>query len=152
MLYGTAMAALALMVLAGIGAIVWSLRSRRRREIEQHFIDADTLHTLLEPDAKVLVFDVRQPLDLLARSEMIPGAKRIAPKELLANPSLMARDEDTVLYCTCEDQKTSREIVQHGLALGFYRVKVLRGGLSAWKAKGYPVVPYKESFRLDTAQ
>jgi rhodanese-related sulfurtransferase len=35
--------------------------------------------------------------------------------------------------------------------LGFNRVKLLKGGLNAWKAKGYPVQPYKESFHLDVA-
>lgn len=151
MLYPTVMAALALLVLAGIGAVVWVVRARRRREIEQYLIDADSLRALLESEARVMVFDVRQPLDLLAHSEMIPGAKRIPPKELLANPSLVSDEVDTVLYCTCEGQKTSVEIVQRGLSLGLRRMKVLRGGLTAWKAKGYPVVPYKESFRLDTA-
>lgn len=151
MLYPTVMAGLALLVLAVIGAVMRTIRARRRREIEQYLIDADSLRALLEPEARVLVFDVRQPLDLLAHSEMIPGAKRIPPKELLANPSLVSDEVDTVLYCTCEDQKTSVAIVQHGLSLGFRRMKVLRGGLTAWKEKGYPVVPYKESFRLDTA-
>ncbi|HEU4634586.1 MAG TPA: rhodanese-like domain-containing protein [Edaphobacter sp.] len=151
MLYPTVVAAVVLLVLGVTGLVVWSLRSRRRREIEQYLIDADALRALLEPEPKVVVFDVRQPLDLLAHSEMIPGAKRIPPKELLANPSLLSDEVDSVLYCTCEGQKTSVEIVQHGLSLGFRRMKVLRGGLTAWKAKGYPVVPYKESFRLDTA-
>ena len=26
----------------------------------------------------------------------------------------------------------------------------LKGGLAAWKAKGYPVVPYDKTFHLDT--
>jgi len=151
MLYPTVMAAVVLLTLAAIGSVVWAIRLRRQREIEQYLIDADALRALLEPEPRVMVFDVRQPLDLLAHSEMIPGAKRIPPKELLANPTLVSEEIDTVLYCTCEDQKTSVEIVRHGLSLGFRRMKVLRGGLTAWKAKGYPVVPYKESFRLDTA-
>lgn len=151
MLFGSAVAAVVVAVLAVIGSVIWKLRARRLRELERHTIEADALHELLEKDSGVLLLDVRQPLDLLAYSEMIPGAKRIPPKELLANPSLVPSDVDTVFYCTCEGQKTSREIVQHGLSLGFSRVKLLRGGFSAWKAKGFPVVPYKESFRLDTA-
>lgn len=150
MLYSSAMAGLALLVIAIIGGVAWWIRSRRRREIEQYLIDAESLRALLEPEARVKVFDVRQPLDLLAHSEMIPGATRIPPKELLADPSRLA-DVDAVVYCTCEDQKTSVAIVRHGLSLGFRRLKVLRGGLTAWKAKGYPVVPYTESFRLDTS-
>jgi rhodanese-related sulfurtransferase len=151
MLYASAMSALALLVVASVAGAAWRIRSRRSREVEKYLIDPDALHALLQPEAKVLVFDVRQPLDLLAHSEMIPGAKRIPPKELLADPSLLSDKVDAVVYCTCEDQKTSVEIVQRGLSLGFRRLKVLRGGLSAWKAKGYPIVPYKESFRLDTA-
>lgn len=54
------------------------------------------------------------------------------------------------MYCTCEAQKTSLEILRHAKSLGFSRLKVLRGGLAAWKSKGYPVDAYRESFRLDT--
>ena len=36
------------------------------------------------------------------------------------------------------------------LALNFTRVKMLRGGLEGWKAKGYPVERYDKAFRLDT--
>jgi rhodanese-related sulfurtransferase len=82
---------------------------------------------------------------------MIPGARRIPPKEVLADPSLIPKDREAIVYCTCEGQKTSHEIVQYGLSLGLEKIRLVRGGLDAWKAKGYPVVPYKESFRLDTA-
>ena len=30
----------------------------------------------------------------------------------------------------------------------FNRIKLLKGGLAAWKAKGYPVDPYNEVFHL----
>ena len=43
---------------------------------------------------EVLLFDVRQPLDLLAYPELISGAKRIPPEEVLKTPSLLPRDED----------------------------------------------------------
>jgi rhodanese-related sulfurtransferase len=151
MLYTTAVS---LMVAAGIalaGLVWWRLRQRHLRKLEQYSIGAEELRGLLEPSARVQVFDVRQPLDLLAYSEMIPGAKRIPPKEILANPSLIPSDVDAVVYCTCDGQKTSREIIERALGLGFHRVRLLRGGLAAWKAKGFPVVPYKEVFHLDTA-
>nr|WP_188554739.1 rhodanese-like domain-containing protein [Edaphobacter dinghuensis]GGG82222.1 hypothetical protein GCM10011585_27200 [Edaphobacter dinghuensis] len=125
-------------------------RGRERRELELHSIEPETLHDLLTANEKVHIFDVRQPLDLLAYSELIPGATRVPPKEVMANPSLIPREEDAVVYCTCPDDKTSREILQRALSLNFSRLKILRGGLGAWKAKGYPVVPYREAFRLDT--
>lgn len=125
-------------------------RARERRELELHFIGPETLHELLSEGKAIRVFDVRLPLDLLAYSEMIPGATRVPPKEVMENPALIPREEDAVVYCTCPDDKTSREILRKALSLNFSRLKILKGGLAGWKAKGYPVEPYREAFRLDT--
>ena len=99
---------------------------------------------------EILVLDVRQPLDLLADSEIIPGAQRIPPKEVLQNPSLIPKDKDAVVYCTCPGDETSRRILRLALAMNLTRVKLLKGGLPGWKAKGYPVERYEQSFHLDT--
>jgi len=125
-------------------------RARERRQLEQYTISPETLHDMLTADDKVHVFDVRVPLDLLAYSEIIPGATRVPPKEIMENPSLIPKEEDAVVYCTCPDDKTSREILRRARRLNFCRLKILRGGLAGWKAKGYPVEPYKKDFRLDT--
>ena len=75
---------------------------------------------------------------------------RIPPKELLENPALIPRDEDAVVYCTCEGESTSREVVHHARMRNFMRLKLLRGGLAAWKKMGYPVERYEKPFHLDT--
>jgi rhodanese-related sulfurtransferase len=128
----------------------WIKRARDRRELEQHSITPEALRALLAADRELLVFDVRLPLDLLADSDIIPGARRIAPKEIEANPSLIPKERDTIVYCTCPSDKTSRTILRKALALEFSRVKFLKGGLDGWKARGYPVEPYTRSFHLDT--
>jgi rhodanese-related sulfurtransferase len=125
-------------------------RSRARHEIEQYSITPEGLHALFASNQEVLVYDVRLPLDLLTTSEIIPGAKRLAPKEVLENPSLIPKDRDSVLYCTCPSDETSLAILHRVLALGFLRTKFLRGGLEAWKASGFPVEPYRQAFHLDT--
>src|SRR3989442_13428077 len=121
-------------------------RIRDQRALEQHSITAEELHSLLASNQDVLLFDVRQPLDLLAYPEIIPGARRIPPSEVLENPSLIPRQKDTVVYCTCPSDKTSRTILRRALARQFFRIKFLKGGLSAWKANGYPVEQYQEVF------
>ena len=125
-------------------------RTRDQHEMEQHSITAEELHSLLASNQDILLFDVRQPLDLLAHTEIIPGAQRIPPKEVLENPSLIPKEKDTVVYCTCPDDKTSRRILHRALAMHLIRIKFLKGGLAAWKAKGYPVEPYREVFHLYT--
>lgn len=130
--------------------IIWIKRTRDRRDMELHSITAEALHSLLDSNRDVLLYDVRQPLDLLADSEIIPGATRISPKELLQNPLLIPKDKDVVVYCTCPGDKTSRRVLHRAEAMHFFRVKFLKGGLAGWKAEGYPVEPYEKPFRLDT--
>jgi rhodanese-related sulfurtransferase len=141
--------------LIAIGAVAlaiayWIKRARDRRELEQHSITPEALREMLAAHQETLVFDVRLPLDLLAASEVIPGAKRIAPKEVLENPSLIPQEKEVIVYCTCPSEKTSRAILHKALAMHFSRIKFLKGGLDGWKAKGFPVEPYTESFHLDT--
>jgi rhodanese-related sulfurtransferase len=133
-----------------IALVLWIRASRARREIEQYSISPEGLHAMFASNQDVLVFDVRLPLDLLARSEIIPGATRLAPKEVIEDPTLIPKDKDTVIYCTCPSDKTSRLILHKALALGFLRTKFLRGGLEGWKASGFPVERYEKAFHLDT--
>jgi hypothetical protein len=65
---------------------------------------------LLASEEKVFLFDVPQPLDLLAYPELIPGARRVPRQEVLNEPSLIPQDEDVIVYCTCPGDKTSRTI------------------------------------------
>jgi rhodanese-related sulfurtransferase len=129
----------------------WLKRTRDRDNLELHSISAEELRSLLESKQELLLFDVRQPLDLLAYPEIIPSAQRIPPDEVLQRPSLIPKERDVVVYCTCPSDKTSRAVLRRALDLQFSRIKFLRGGLEAWKMNGYPVEPYKEAFHLYNA-
>ena len=126
-------------------------RKKDRDELQLHSITPEALHTLMASNPGTLLFDVRQPLDLLGHSAIIPGAKWIPPQELLKNPSLIPQEKDAVVYCTCPGDKTSRAVLHQAQALHSTRIKFLKGGLAGWKAKGYPVEPYNEPFHLKTA-
>ena len=55
---------------------MWIKRARDQDQMEQYSITPEALHTLLASNHEVLVFDVRQPLDLLADPEIIVGELR----------------------------------------------------------------------------
>jgi rhodanese-related sulfurtransferase len=131
-----------------MGLIVRRLLAKR--EVKAKTIEPETLYTLLK-SKQVLLYDVRQPLDFLAHPEMIPGAIRIAPKDIPDQTAKFSRDQNSVIYCTGGDDATFEMVLGKARALQFTRVKLLKGGLPAWKAKGYPVEVYTESFHLDTA-
>lgn len=149
--------AMFVMILAVVAAVstllVLGIRQRAKNELEmaRHTVTVEELHALTSANPSVRIFDVRLPLDFFVHSEVIPGARRVAPKDLLADPSLIPRDEDSVVYCTCPGEETSRKIIRRALSMGFRRVRFLKGGLSAWKAKGYPVESYTSRIYLDTA-
>jgi rhodanese-related sulfurtransferase len=131
-----------------MGLIVRRLLAKR--EVKAKTIEPETLYTLLK-SKQVLLYDVRQPLDFLAHPEMIPGAIRIAPKDIPDQTANFSRDQNSVIYCTGGDDETCQMVLGKARALQFTRVRLLKGGLPAWKAKGYPVEAYTESFHLDTA-
>jgi len=121
-----------------------------KRQIEANSIEPEALYELLKAK-EVLLYDVRQPLDFLAHPEIIPGAMRIAPKDIAEETASFSRDQNSVIYCTGAGDDTSQMVLGKARALNFTRVKILRGGLDAWKAKGYPVEEHTDSFQLDTA-
>ena len=136
-------------VLVSLAMAVWRKRSRDQQSLlERHAIVPEQLYSLLGSHQDIALFDVRQPLDLLAHSEIIPGARRIPPAQVLATPDLIPKDKEAIVYCTCPGDKTSRAILRRALDLQFSKIKFLKGGLEAWKAKGYPVEPYREAFHL----
>jgi len=137
-------ASLCVFVIAAVTTVRW----RVKRDLEANSIEPDELHALLKK-GEVLLFDVRQPLDVPAYPEVIPGAIRIAPKDAAELSASYSRDEPAVLYCTGADDKTGAMVLGKVRALKFTRVKLLRGGLQAWKDRGYPVEQSTEPFQLD---
>jgi hypothetical protein len=68
--------ALIIVVLVAIVGLViygWQKRKNIEGELERHSVSPQELHAFIHSDRKVLIFDVRQALDLLAYPEQIPG-------------------------------------------------------------------------------
>ena len=127
----------------GLGMFGWQRRKNMESELERHSVSPQELHAFMGSDQKVLILDLRQALDLLAYPEQIPGAQRLRPEDVLERPDIIPKDKDVIVYCTCPSEETSRRVLHRALALGFSRVKFLRGGLAAWKGMGFPVEPYR---------
>jgi rhodanese-related sulfurtransferase len=127
-------------------------RTKDQGDLEQHSITPEELYTLLGSSQDVALFDVRLPLDLLGNSMLIPGAKRLAPEEVMENPSLIPRDREAIVYCTCPSDETSRAVLHRARAMGFLRIRFLKGGLEGWKSRGFPVEPYDQPFHLSSGK
>lgn len=132
-------------------SIVLLLRAkglRDRSQLERYTISPKELHDEMKSGRVTHLYDIRQPLDLLAHSEMIPGSKRIPPRDLVHSPELIPRDEDVVVYCTCLGDNTAHRVIRRALSMKYDRARLLRGGFEAWKDSGYATQPYTDSFSL----
>lgn len=87
------------------------------------------------------IIDVRDRAQF--NSGHVPGAVSMPAAKLLDRAlNSLGRDRDLYLYGETDDE--TAEAAQLLRKAGFQRVSELRGGLSAWKAVGYPI----ESLRV----
>ncbi len=125
-------------------------RIRDRKEVEDYSIAPEELYSLIQSGKAFLLYDVRQPLDLLAYSMVIPGSLRIAPADLKRDPGLIPMDQDVIVYCTCPTDKTAHLVIRRALSMHYTRARLLRGGIDAWRSQGYETTPFTTPFHLDT--
>jgi membrane protein DedA with SNARE-associated domain/rhodanese-related sulfurtransferase len=138
--------AIALVVLMVIGVLIFRIVKRRRFLVELRGLrlEPSQLMAMID-DAKredrelPYIVDLRHPLDILPDPRILPGAVRIGPQELKERNSVIPRDRDIVLYCTCPSEETSAKIALDLRRMGVLRVRPLRGGLQGWKDAGYPL-------------
>jgi len=91
-------------VLAGSLAayVLWKFIQRRRflRRLRIARITPKELMDKLTAKENISIVDLRQPMDIEAFPQMIPGALRIAMEEIEERHGEIPRDRDVVLYCS----------------------------------------------------
>src|SRR5438105_13918988 len=117
----------------GIGIAVFLRKRSRSRHQEDIRISVAELNRRINQNNPPVVVDLRHPLDVLASPQIIPGAIPIKPDELDKHLDILPRNSEIVLYCTCPSEETSLSVYRQLQKRGFQRLKVLTGGLPAWK-------------------
>ncbi len=132
-----------LLLLAGF--VVNRILQQRRSmaEIRTARLSAVELHTMLDNGEEVYIVDLRHPLDYLPDPRTLPGAVLLTPDRLVESGSLIPRDRDVVLFCTCPNEETAVRMAMTIRKMGVTRVRPLLGGYDAWKDLGYPLVTIK---------
>ena len=88
---------------AGLAAyVLWKFIQRRRfiRRLRIARITPKELMDKLTAGENISIVDLRQPMDIEAFPQMIPGALRIAMEEIEERHREIPRDRDVVLYCS----------------------------------------------------
>jgi membrane protein DedA with SNARE-associated domain/rhodanese-related sulfurtransferase len=133
---------LALLLVGSLAAyIVYKYIHRQRllRELRIARITVDELKQMLDAGEKVVIVDLRQPLDVAAAPYVIPGALRISVEELGHRHQEIDRDRDVILYCACPNEATSARMALLLRKKGIAKVRPLIGGVEAWRERNFPV-------------
>ncbi|MEO7028887.1 MAG: VTT domain-containing protein [Acidobacteriaceae bacterium] len=138
--------AVGLVVLMVVAVIVFRIVKKRQfvNELRGLRLEPGQLMAMID-DARredkplPYIVDLRHPLDILPDPRALPGAVWIGPQELKVRHSVIPRDRDIVLYCTCPSEETSAKMALELRKMGILRVRPLRGGLQGWKDAGYPL-------------
>jgi membrane protein DedA with SNARE-associated domain/rhodanese-related sulfurtransferase len=128
--------AVALLLLAIVLFVVykWWQRHRFLREIRMSRISSDELRAELQSMPGLMLIDVRSA-ESRALSGWIRGSINVRDvSELKVDP-----ENTIVVYCDCPNDASAAVIARKLKAMGFKRVRPLAGGISAWRAQGFPV-------------
>ena len=82
--------------------VLWKFIQRQRflRRLRIARITPKELMDKLTAKENISIVDLRQPMDIEAFPQMIPGALRIAMEEIEDRHGEIPRDRDVVLYCS----------------------------------------------------
>lgn len=124
-----------------IGCAFFSRTKDRNQQKEESRISVEELNQRIARRDSLIIVDLRHPLDVLAAPQLISGAIPVKPDEIDAHVASIPRDAEVILYCTCPNEETSLSVRGLLVKRGFQHVKVLSGGLPAWKREQLPLEP-----------
>src|SRR5215471_3852309 len=89
-----------LLLLAGNVGYKYIQKRRFLQELDKARISPPELRGMLDTGEKVIIIDLRHPLDSVTDPRTLPGAVRILPDELVGRAGALPKDQEIVLYCT----------------------------------------------------
>jgi membrane protein DedA with SNARE-associated domain/rhodanese-related sulfurtransferase len=135
-LEGLGYVAIALLIVGATIFVAYKWWQRRLflREIRMARISTEELRALLQSMPGMVLLDVRSS-ESRAHSGWIPGSTHVRDiSELKAGVQ-----DEVVVYCDCPNDASAAAIAKKLKALGFRHVRPLEGGITAWRAMGFPV-------------
>ena len=122
------------LVLVGLSA-VW-LTSRGTNKSASYPREISVAEALAKRDSGAFILDVRQPEEW--NEFHVPDSTLIPLPELASRVDELPKDQEIVIVCRSGNRSAQgRDIL---LDAGFTQVTSMAGGLTQWRAAGYPTV------------
>ncbi|HEY8966700.1 MAG TPA: VTT domain-containing protein [Candidatus Methylacidiphilales bacterium] len=119
----------------------WRRRYLARLERElRHGLTVDELKEMIDRGDDVVPVDIRHPVNFGLDPHTLPGALRFHYAELDARAAEIPLTRPLVAFCDCPRDQAAVLAVERLHRLGAASARVLKGGLGAWRGRGFPVV------------
>lgn len=131
---GLAAGLFCLLALAGFVGWRWNRRRLALRTGDIERIDAASLRAAIAAGTAPGVIDVRMAAARTIDPRSIPGAIGLALRDLPQALGEWADGRELVVFCDCPNDLSAIAAARALMAAGLSRVRVLEGGLDAWRA------------------
>ena len=128
-----------LIALALLAAVAFLPRFVRKLR-EKPMLAVDTLKQQLDAGEDVLMLDVRSAADFVGEQGHIAAARNIPLDELPARLAELQDHKQRPIRLLCRTDRRSTQAARMLAEAGFVDAQVIQGGMTAWRAKGWPVV------------
>jgi membrane protein DedA with SNARE-associated domain len=89
-----------LVVLAANVGVKYMQRRQFMNDLYKSRITPQDLKQMMDAGGKVVILDLRHPLDSVADPRTLPGAVRVLPDEVTKRADTLPKDQEIILYCT----------------------------------------------------
>jgi len=129
---------IALALLAAIAFLPRLVRQLRLVR-EQTMLPIESLKQQLDDGADVLLLDVRPAADFNGEQGHIAGARSLPLEELAARLVELEDRKQRPIRLVCRTDRRSAQAARLLAEAGFSDARVIKGGMTAWRAQGWPV-------------
>lgn len=127
-----------LIALALLAAVAFLPRFVRKLR-EKPMLAVDTLKQQLDAGDEVLMLDVRPAAEFVGEQGHIAGARNIPFDELAGRLAELEDFRQRPIRLLCRTDRRSAQAARLLAEAGFADAQVIQGGMTAWRAKGWPV-------------
>ncbi len=131
-----------LIALALLAAVAFLPRFMRKLR-EKPMLAVESLKQQLDAGEGVLMLDVRSADEFVGEQGHIAAARNIPLDELPGRLAELQDQKQRPIRLLCRTDRRSAQAARLLAEAGFVDAQVIRGGMTAWRAKGWPVVDAK---------
>jgi len=128
-----------LIALALLSAVAFLPRFMRKLRQEPR-VTVDTLKQQLDAGEELLVLDVRPAADFTGEQGHIASARNVPLENLTAHLSELDGWRQRSVRLICRTDRRSTQAAQVLSDAGFADAKVIKGGMTEWNSRGWPVI------------